>query len=213
LSTSREQVFLYTGTATLTVAATRSLSTSSQLLTITADDMDFQEQSSISTGTTTMLITTTTASHNIALGGTTKDMQISDSELGAVHASGGLIIGDSSSGHIYIDGIADSSSDNLGILLLRATKAGKIVHFTNANTEFNKGITVQTSGGVALSASMSTKQSISTLLAGTGTVSVASAPSMPLSVSSTLHSLSLGGAWSVGVTAAVISSYHGRRVA
>jgi hypothetical protein len=111
-------------------------------------------------------------------------MHITDSELGGISTQylssgpdptlGGLTIGDSRSGDVIFDGISDSNSDDFELLVLKATKAGKIVTFAGGESSFNKGITIQAAGGIVFSTSMSTKQTTTVLHAGTGFISVLS---------------------------------------
>jgi hypothetical protein len=91
VTTKQQPVLIRTGTGTLTVQSTKTLSTTGQLLNITADDLDFK--GAVSSGTAAMNILSTSADLTIGLGATTKDMQLTDSELALISTVPGLTIG------------------------------------------------------------------------------------------------------------------------
>jgi hypothetical protein len=170
--------YVQTGTGTLTVATTISLISSSQLLTITADDVDFQGTSAISSGDALTLLQTFTPDLEIAVGQANKPLQLGDSELGNMITTAGVTVGDSSNGNIYVQGITDANSDTMSTLTLLAAKTNNIVVFTTAPSAFNKGIVVQTSGGIVLSSGLTTRASPTLFSAGTGTLTLASSATL-----------------------------------
>ena len=171
---------IWTGTGTLTISSLKTLSTSDKVLTITADDINLDADSQLSSGTASIDIKTHTATHTIGMGATNKDMHIDDDELGCITTDGGLVIGDSSSGDISISGIKDSNSDTIATLVLHATKATKVVEFLSSPSSFNKGITIQAKG-VVLEDAVTTKASPTVLHTATGTITISSTGSLSTS--------------------------------
>jgi hypothetical protein len=176
VTTQGNGVRLVAGTGTVTVLNTKTLSTTNQLLSITADDMDIN--GAVSSGTAEIYILPTTASHTIGIGATSKDMHMSDAELGFMSTVPMLTIGDSSNGSIFIDGVTDGSSDDLGVLRLRTTKAKRNVQFIANPSSFNKGLEIFASDGVILSQSVTVTNSDTKISAGTGTMTVAATRSL-----------------------------------
>jgi hypothetical protein len=167
------------GTGTLTVVSAMTLSTTNQLLTLTTDDIDLQGSAMLNSGTANLIVHSTTSSHNISLGATPNSMQIDDDEVGGLNAAhAGLIVGDAASGDITVTGITDSNSDTLATLVLLATKPGRTVQFVSSPSSFNKGIVVQTAGGIVLSTSVTTIASPTLLRAGTGTFTITAAATL-----------------------------------
>ena len=80
LTTESSSVVVSTGTGSLTVVSTMSLSTTGQLLTITADDFDLNGE--VSSGTHTTIIECTSAGRTVGLGAGAGDLSINAMEMG-----------------------------------------------------------------------------------------------------------------------------------
>ena len=92
VSTKNWPTLIYAGTGTLTTLATKSLSSTNQLLTVTADDVDLQGDL-VDSGTAMAIITTLTVGNTIGIGLTGQltflpDMDIENSELDDFQTSG-----------------------------------------------------------------------------------------------------------------------------
>merc|ERR1719337_619232 len=111
-------VVVRTGTGTLTIKSAATFSTTDQLLTITADDFDIY--GGISSGTANMWVVTSSVDHTIGIGGTARDMHITDAEFAFFSTDTQLTIGDSNNGVITLDGVTDGSTDDFGRLYLTA---------------------------------------------------------------------------------------------
>jgi hypothetical protein len=176
VTTKNQPVLIRTGTGTLTVQDTKTLSTTGQLLTLTTDDLDIA--GGVSTGVALMYIGPYTGDRQISIGSIASGVHLSDPELGHLTTSQGITIGDSSSGNIVVSGVTDSSSDVIATLNLVATKANRLVTFKTEASSFNKGITVLATGGIVLSESATTKNWPTLLNAGTGTITVAASKTL-----------------------------------
>jgi hypothetical protein len=177
LTTKSSDLVLFAGTGTLTVVGKKSLSTTDQLLTVTADDADIASSATITTGTSPIYVAPTTSNRTLGLG-TPTGLHLSDSELGQFFTDIGLTLGDSSAGSISVGGIRDSSSDSVELLTLRATKAGTTVNFVTSASTFNKGILVQANAGIVASESVKLRASTTHWHAGTGTITIASSTTL-----------------------------------
>ena len=102
----------------------------------------------------------------------TSEFEFSNPMLGRVISSGGITLGDSSNGIITVNGVTNDVSDTLGRLTLIATQPSITVVFNGNDSDFNKGITIQSMGGIVLSQSVSTKNTNSIFSAGTGTLTI-----------------------------------------
>ena len=77
-------------------------------------------------------------------------MQISNGELGSISTSGGLFIGSSSSGSIYVNGLTNSNTGSIGTITLIATNqlSNNRVEFITENSVFNKGVVISSKGTI-----------------------------------------------------------------
>ena len=73
----------------------------------------------------------------------TKDMSLSLTELQKFTTTGGLIIGSTSSGNLYVQGVTDANSQTQATITLMATKAAKTVTFLTTASKFNKGMSAR----------------------------------------------------------------------
>ena len=162
------------GTGALTIENTFGLSSSNMQIELTVDDIDLQGSATLSAGTQTLQVVTTSVSRTIGLGDATRDMQITDTELGLFTATGGLTIGNSRNGSISVDGITLGSSDSFGTLTLKALKdTATGITFMDQASHFHKGITLQAQGGIDFADSVTTKFGSVILSAGFGSLTVA----------------------------------------
>lgn len=136
------------GDGTLTLVSTKTISSNDSTIVLTAWDIDMS--GSITAGAMAMTIHGAKTDQTIALGSTPNDLTLSDAEVGRVTARGGLTLGSSMLSHITVDGLTDSSTDELDSLLLLATRADRNVNFALHASSFNKGITVQAASGVSM---------------------------------------------------------------
>jgi len=169
-----------TGDGTLTITGTKAVTSSDALVTITAWDLALDGEIVTGTSSTASLLTihAAHAAQTIGLGSTSKDMHISDVELGSITSVGGLELGSSHSGTITVDGTTDGNSDTIGTLSLVANSAAVLVSFATTASSFNKGIIVQAMGGITLLESVTTRAGATVMQAGTGTITVAATMSL-----------------------------------
>lgn len=139
----------YTGTGgTLTVAASASLESRNQALTLDVDDIDLKTDSAISTGSATLQLGTVSS---IGIGlGDTSDMGVSVSgdELQKLYADG-LRIGTATSTDVKVDGVTSAhSSSVVNIITLAAVSDGSQVLFEGSPSTFNH-LVVEAQNGVS----------------------------------------------------------------
>jgi hypothetical protein len=140
---------------TLTIASGKSLSTTDQALTVTARDIVLVSTSSLTSGTAAMSIHGAVAGQTIALGATPgKQMQLEDAELALIAATG-FTIGSVTSGSIYVNAVAATSSNALNSVALVATRDDATITFLTAPSIFNT-LTAQADDGIAVQASKNT---------------------------------------------------------
>merc|ERR1712159_875485 len=114
------------GSGTLTIAAAKSLATSGQALTVTADDVDIAG-TKLDVGSNTLRLMTKTR-RTIGLGTDVEQMDVSLSELQKVHA-GGLIVGARyHNAGIRVSGVGTTASGGVNgmVTLLAVTDDSRI---------------------------------------------------------------------------------------
>ena len=118
---------------------TKSLVTSNQVLTVTADDVDFQGTNLVDSRTATTTIMPTTASNLIGVGTGDLDLDFEGSDLQAVATAGGLIVGSlGASGSIRVTGITkDNSNEITGTITMVATVDDSSFSFSITPSTFN----------------------------------------------------------------------------
>ena len=129
VTTKSVPISVSTGTGFLTVDSGDVLSTTGQILTITAND--FNLSGDVSSGTTTTVIECFSAGRTVGLGDTSKDLTISPAEFQKFVATG-LTLGGANCGSQTIDGILATNSDNVGgtvTLLASRDDARAISHY------------------------------------------------------------------------------------
>jgi hypothetical protein len=98
------------GDGTLTVVTGKTVTSNSGEVTITAWDIDFL--GGVSSGTQSIKIHGSKIGQTIGLGGTAKNMHISNAELQRLNA-GGLVLGGNSGGSITVNGITAAGSNSV----------------------------------------------------------------------------------------------------
>jgi hypothetical protein len=107
LTTQLSETVISANTGSLTIVATKTLTTSNQLLTVTADDVTLSGDS-VESGTAAMILTPLTSGSTIGVGITGNDLNIEAAELAEVDTAGGLTIGSLGvSGSITVTNIAN----------------------------------------------------------------------------------------------------------
>ena len=147
VTTTSSQTVMQTGTGTMTVASGAQLSTSSNLLTLTIDDISLT--GAISTGTTTVVVECTTAGRTIGLGSAPAELMFGDAELGQITATG-MTVGGTNCGSQTVTGITETNSDGIStILTLLASRDDAQVTFTGDGSTFNI-LSVEADDGVLI---------------------------------------------------------------
>ena len=100
------------GDGTLTVVATKTISSSNSPLLITAWDLDID--GILNAGSEAMTVHAAQVNQGIGLGNTASDMHLTDPEIGNIQTTAGLTVGSSSNGDIVINGL---SATNVLVLL------------------------------------------------------------------------------------------------
>ncbi|MEK9627405.1 MAG: filamentous hemagglutinin N-terminal domain-containing protein [Nitrospinota bacterium] len=108
-----------------TLAASQTLNTTSNSLSITANDIALGAGSSINSGTAGTTLLAAKSGRTIGLGSGTGDFSLSDTELGLITAAS-LTVGNSSNGTITLAGVTSLTTP----LTLNATSSGSAINFT-----------------------------------------------------------------------------------
>jgi hypothetical protein len=155
VTTKQSTCNLRAGTGTLTIVSTKSLSSSGQLLLVTADDIDLHGDAIVSSGTAATTIATETA-RTIGVGILTEQMKISTSELQGILATG-LTIGCAGvNKSMRVSGITAGSSNGISeIVTLLATVDDSQITFNNAASTFN-AMSAQADNGLLISREITT---------------------------------------------------------
>lgn len=125
-----------------------SLSTTNNVLSMTANDIILAGTLNSGTGTTTINVSD---NGSLGLGISGFGMNLSLAELANITA-GSLTIGDGSNGSITVDGVASTDSDQFGALTLNS---GSSVTFGTSDSTF-QGLNVNAKNGVTLSSNLTT---------------------------------------------------------
>jgi len=116
MSTTTSKTLLDLGPGTLTILSTMTLSTTNQLLTVTADDVTLSGQ--VSTGSSAVIFECDTDGRTVGLGDTGSQFVIEDAELGNIRCSG-MTIGGAKCATQTLEGITNANSVAVaGILTL-----------------------------------------------------------------------------------------------
>jgi hypothetical protein len=166
------------GIGAFTVKNGISVNSKDSRISITAADIDVL--GSLSAGTQGISLHASGSDRTIGLGSTTQDMHLADAELGNI-VGADLTVGTQWNGDVLVNGVQDASTSTIGVIEIVAMKPGRSVTFVAQESSFNKGITVQAASGVVLMHTVTTKNTATTLRAGTGTLTVLSTKAMSTS--------------------------------
>ena len=141
------------GTGDFTVAAAKTLTTTNNTLTLTADDIALTGSIDSGSAAATLLVSDAGA---IGLGATAGDYTLSGrAELQNITATG-LTLGDATNGSITVNGITAANSNNVsGTLTLNATLDNASVTFATAASTFN-ALTVNADDRIAINVAVTT---------------------------------------------------------
>ena len=156
VTTKNWPTLIYAGTGTLKTRANKSLVSTNQLLTVTADDVDLQGDL-VDSGTAAMVITPLTSGNTIGLGDiTSTDMDAGKAELAVVTTSGGLTIGSLAvSGSITVVGVISANSNSItGAATLLSSIDDSSITFSSTSSSFHT-LAAQADNAVAVLASVS----------------------------------------------------------
>jgi len=160
------------GTGSFTLAAGQTLNTTSNSLSITANDVALGASSLISSGTAGTTLLAAKSGRTIGLGSGAGDFSLSNSELGLFTAAS-LTIGNSSNGNITVGGLTSATTP----LILNATSTGSAVNFATTASSGLGNLTINAgTGGVDFSVGVATTGSLTVnsdaAIAGTGILTV-----------------------------------------
>jgi filamentous hemagglutinin family protein len=154
------------GSGTFTVASGKTLATGNNSLSVTGGDIALSGNLNSGTGTTTLLASN---GGTIGLGAGAGAFSLSGTELQNITA-GNLIVGNSATGNIIVDGVTATNSNNIaGTTTLNATKSGSSVTFSGTQSTFN-ALTANGGNGVAVNTAVSTDAGNLELSGGTGSI-------------------------------------------
>jgi len=164
VTTSASPVLLSAGTGTVTIKSGVALSTSSQLLTIIADDfMNSAGEGSVSSGLSSLEIQPFSPGCTIGMGsgivpGTTQ-MMLDNNELSQMFSTG-INIGGLRAGNQVVSNVVETATSNiLGMMTLESRFNGASIKFVGASSTF-AGLTVQSDNGIDVGASITATSSI-----------------------------------------------------
>jgi hypothetical protein len=118
------------GSGIFAVTAAGNILTNSNMLSITADDIDLVGTLNADLSGITVLVSD---NGTIGFGNTAGDMTIDGSELQNIFAAN-LILGSTTNGNVTVDGITDANSQNIGTVTL---VSGDDIDFVNNDSVFN----------------------------------------------------------------------------
>jgi len=166
------------GTGDFTLAASKTLSTTNNALSLTSNDIAFGSGSSITSGTAGTTLLTAQSGATIGLGAGTGTFSLTNSELGQI-TSGSLTIGNTSNGAITVAGV---SSTSFGALTLNS---GSSMTFSSTASSFS-GLTLDAGGAVDFGVDVTTTGNLSATSGGTitdtGTLTIAGTSSFTTDV-------------------------------
>ncbi len=153
------------GVGDFTIAASQTLTSNSNSVTITSNDISLS--GSIDAGTSSVTLNISD-NGTIGVGATAGNWTLSGAELQNITA-GTMTIGDTNDGAVAIDGITDANSQNISSTLL--INSGGSATVSSAST-FNV-ISIDALGGITVSGDLTSDTGDMTLDANTGTLTVA----------------------------------------
>jgi hypothetical protein len=158
LTTKNLPTIIQTGTGTLTVTTTKSLQTTSQHLTVTADDVDYWGY--VDSSLAAQEINCFTPGRELGIvvvGHPFKPFDLSGQDF-AYLISDGLVVGNSNCGDLTVDGIVEAASQNIAnVITLLANRDNTKVTFFGSISTFNT-LVVQADNGINIDASVLTDE-------------------------------------------------------
>ena len=140
------------GAGDFTMASTKTLTTTNNILTLTANDVTLT--GNVDTGSAAITLLVSDAG-TIGLGATAGDYTLTGAELQNITATG-LTLGDVNNGSITVDGITAANSNNVsGVFTLNATADNANVSFSTAASTFN-ALTVNADDGLTINVALTT---------------------------------------------------------
>ena len=147
VTTKNTESIFSAGTGTLTILATKQLSTTNRALSLKMDDIVLETDAAINVANSTLGMSTYYENLPVGLGTgqalQQSDFELSDTEMGQLTALGGLTIGGPINGDVTIGGVTEANSDSIGRLTLIAGRSFAQVTFLGVASSFNKGVTIQ----------------------------------------------------------------------
>ena len=142
------------GDGTLSVAATKTVTSNNGDVTITAWDLDLDGQ--LTAGTRSICLHGAKILQTIGLGSTTSNMHISNSEVLRVTTSGGVMIGSVVSGLLTLNGISKTGSNSISpIVTLIADRDDQQILVTGSGSTFIS-LAMQADNGISVEADLVT---------------------------------------------------------
>lgn len=138
----------------LTVASSKTVTTTNGPIMVTASDLDLSGGINIGTSTVTLH----TNERNIGLSDSEEGNQFSltNTEFSQITAAQGLVLGSSTAGTISVTGMTAASSENVGgIITLYAGASGKSVDFTTTASTFGS-LHAQADAGITMPTDVTT---------------------------------------------------------
>lgn len=203
-----ETTFITPGT--VTVSTSVALSSSMQQLTITADNIEFQSGSAVSSST--VKLTALTPGRTIGVGTGAGDLSLDNDELGFITANL-VTVGDSSNGQITVGGVTAGNTDQMGHLRLTALAPNTAVVQTT-DCHFGSLLTLEASENILLGGA-TTSNGTTVLDAGTGTLTIATGKALSTSGSQltiTADDLDVLGPLNTGTAAVHLMTQTGRSI-
>ena len=157
------------GNGVLTVGANKKISSTNTVITVTAFDLDLQ--GSLDAGSSNLIITGSLNDEMVGIGDSIGHLNVDNEEMQRMTSQAGLSIGNDRTASISLNNVTNSASQEIGTLTLIATRPTYNITFAGSASTFNKGLVVEASQGLILSASVTT-QGLTKMNAGTGTVTI-----------------------------------------
>jgi len=179
VTTESSPTTIVAGGGAFTISDHKSVSTTNQLLIITADDIDLGTNVSLNSGDNFMRMAPFTDATDIGVGSPTAAFHLDDAELAAI-LSDGLTIGDSFSGSISAGDISNTSTADINLLTLKAMSSGQSVSFTAKAAV--RGLAVHANENVLIDDLTTTQGAV--INAGSGVITLSSGKQLSTSHSS-----------------------------
>jgi hypothetical protein len=135
VTTKNLQTVLRAGSGTLTIVDRRTLSTTNQLLTMTADDIVLQGVASVTTGAAAIVVATD-STKTVGLGTDATQFSLTSAEVGKLSATGLTVGSLGINSHVTVMGVtlANSNAIDVMVTLLATVDDSSITFATTAST-------------------------------------------------------------------------------